>query len=570
MSTGTFRVHSQFQWVSSMVRTDVGYVYVPIYVAHAIQKGNRKTRPGNRSDDGPSGGAWGNEGSVSSGDRRGSSSGGFQQAGAPANRRAARSKFVPEPTDEFELYDKKHRIEAGEFFEHTVGDKRDGDTRIEGGNGEDLPRAEDFGDGRQGCHYPHALMKNAEKLGLFKPTAIQKVVMPFIMCKRADLMAHAETGSGKMEAFLMPIIDAIQRLKDRQAMRDAAGKRTRPPPLNRDAPYAIVLAVTRELTDQIKDRARALVHDLDVKVAFSFGALEMNESRRILDQGCDILVTSLGRLIDIAERQWIQLHNVMFFVLDEADRLLRTDNPANLARLIAFKRALPREHRTLMFSATYDDVVRDLAARDYLKPGYFFVSVGQLNHIAPTIRQEVVLVDGGHAGKTAKLLELLEEWALPLGIGSSVYASPAVSRKRVEKTLVFVKHKRHTEVLSAHLCNKGYASININADRTMEQRKDARTKFQTGVYDVMVASDLMARGMNYPEVEHVVLFDLFGPEDQYVHRVGRTGRVGNKGHSVAFFSPNQDEDRRWAPALYRFLEQNGSLIPRFLLDYTDV
>ena len=326
------------------------------------------------------------------------------------------------------------------------------------------------------------------------------------------LVGCLQTGSGKTAGFLFPILSASF----------AVGPR--PPPAETHPSYArsrkaypttLILAPTRELVSQIHDEARKFSYRSWVRPAVAYGGADINQQLRQIERGCDLLSATPGRLVDLIERGRISLANIQYLVLDEADRMLDMGFEPQIRRIVQGE-DMPgiRERQTLMFSATFPRDIQMLA-KDFLKD-YVFLSVGRVGSTSENITQKIEYVEDND--KRSVLLDIL------------------ASQEPGGLTLVFVETKRMADMLSDFLIGNNLPATSIHGDRTQREREMALQSFRTGRTPIMVATAVAARGLDIPNVTHVVNYDLPSDIDDYVHRIGRTGRAGNTGVSTAFFN----------------------------------
>ncbi|CUA70689.1 ATP-dependent RNA helicase [Rhizoctonia solani] len=354
------------------------------------------------------------------------------------------------------------------------------------------------------------LLENIQYSRYTTPTPVQKYSIPIVAAGR-DLMACAQTGSGKTAGFLFPILSASF----------AAGPR--PPPVDpnpgygrrRAYPTALILAPTRELVSQIHDEARKFAYRSWVRPAVVYGGADINQQLRQIERGCDLLSATPGRLVDLIERGRISLANVQYLVLDEADRMLDMGFEPQIRRIVQGE-DMPgvMDRQTLMFSATFPRDIQ-LLAKDFLKE-YIFLSVGRVGSTSENITQKIEYVED--QDKRSVLLDILH------------------SEPQGGLTLVFVETKRMADMLSEYLMTNRFQATSIHGDRTQRERELALSTFRSGRTPIMVATAVAARGLDIPNVTHVVNYDLPSDIDDYVHRIGRTGRAGNVGTSTAFFN----------------------------------
>jgi ATP-dependent RNA helicase DDX3X len=280
-------------------------------------------------------------------------------------------------------------------------------------------------------------------------------------------------------------------------------------------PTTLILAPTRELVSQIHDEARKFSYRSWVRTAVVYGGADINQQLRQIERGCDLLSATPGRLVDLIERGRISLSNVQYLVLDEADRMLDMGFEPQIRRIVEGE-DMPgtRDRQTLMFSATFPRDIQ-LLAKDFLKD-YVFLSVGRVGSTSENITQKIEYVEDND--KRSVLLDILS------------------SQEKGGLTLVFVETKRMADMLSDFLMGHDLPTTSIHGDRTQREREMALHTFRTGRTPIMVATAVAARGLDIPNVTHVVNYDLPSDIDDYVHRIGRTGRAGNTGVSTAFFN----------------------------------
>ncbi|KAI4878842.1 hypothetical protein NFI96_033551, partial [Prochilodus magdalenae] len=351
------------------------------------------------------------------------------------------------------------------------------------------------------------LSKNVAKSGYVKPTPVQKHGIPIISAGR-DLMACAQTGSGKTAAFLLPILQAL--------MSDgvAASKFSEV-----QEPEAIIVAPTRELINQIYLEARKFAYGTCVRPVVVYGGISTGYTIREVLRGCNVLCGTPGRLLDIIGRGKVGLSKLRYLVLDEADRMLDMGFEPDMRKLVSSPGMPSKEDRqTLMFSATYPEDIQRLAA-DFLRADYLFLAVGVVGGACSDVEQQIIQVD--QYSKREQLLELLKATG-------------------TERTMVFVETKRSADFIATFLCQEKVPTTSIHGDREQREREKALCDFRSGQCPVLVATSVAARGLDIEHVQHVVNFDMPSNIDEYVHRIGRTGRCGNTGKAVSFFNPESD------------------------------
>ncbi|NWW96556.1 DDX4 helicase, partial [Rhynochetos jubatus] len=357
------------------------------------------------------------------------------------------------------------------------------------------------------AHLCETLNMNIAKAGYSKLTPVQKYSIPIIMAGR-DLMACAQTGSGKTAAFLVPVVA--------QMMRDGI---TASSFKEQQEPECIIVGPTRELVNQIFLEARKFVYGTCIRPVVIYGGTQTGYSIRQVMQGCNILCATPGRLLDIIGKEKIGLQNVKYLVLDEADRMLDMGFGLDMKKLVSYPGMPPKDKRqTLMFSATFPEEVQRLAA-EFLKTDFLFVVVGHVGGACSDVQQNILLIS--QYSKRDKLIEILQS------IGH-------------ELTMVFVDKKKKADYIAAFLCQEKIPATSIHGDREQREREIALQDFRCGRCPVLVATAVAARGLDIEKVQHVINFDLPSTIEEYVHRIGRTGRCGNTGKAVSFFDNHTD------------------------------
>ncbi len=341
------------------------------------------------------------------------------------------------------------------------------------------------------------LVKNAALKGLTTPTPIQAQGIPHIVAGR-DLLGLAQTGTGKTAAFGLPIINRLLKLGTRPAPKSCR---------------ALILAPTRELATQITDNLTAFAAGTPIKVYRVVGGASLNAQADRLAKGVDILVATPGRLIDLLDRRALTLNEVLCLVLDEADQML---DIGFIHALRQIAKLLPRRRQTLLFSATMPKLMEELAASYLTDP--VRVQVSPPGKAAEKIEQGVHFV---RQGDKAKLL------------------ADYLAKHPGELALVFNRTKHGSDKLTKLLDSWGFSVGAIHGNKSQGQRERILQSFRQGEVQVLVATDVAARGIDIPEVRHVYNYDLPNVADNYVHRIGRTARAGRDGRAVAFCSPDE-------------------------------
>jgi len=336
------------------------------------------------------------------------------------------------------------------------------------------------------------VLKAVRDAGYTTPTPIQAQAIPLVL-KGRDVMGLAQTGTGKTAAFTLPIVD---RLLD-------GPKRTR----------ALVLTPTRELCVQVEESVQKYARHSELTVVSVYGGVPLDPQQRKLRDGVDIVVATPGRLIDHLERQNVVFDDLEVLVLDEADRMLDMGFAPQINRIVA---DVPKYRQTLLFSATMPPEVEALARKYLRKP--VVVQVGRRSQAASTVTHAVYPVPRDR--KSALLANLLRETAL-------------------DSVLVFTRTKHGADRVVRHLEREGIEATAMHADKTQPQRTKALEDFKSGKVRVLVATDIAQRGLDISDITHVVNYDVPQQAEDYVHRIGRTGRAQKEGDAFTFMSPDE-------------------------------
>ena len=339
------------------------------------------------------------------------------------------------------------------------------------------------------------LLKGVEALGFTNPTPVQEQAIPVVLQGR-DVVASAQTGTGKTAAFTLPTLQLIG-----AAQGDCKG------------PRALVITPTRELAQQIDKVAGAVCQATGQRVVTVIGGERYDRQLKQLNAGCDMLVATPGRLIDLMENNGLSLSGVQVLVLDEADRMLDMGFWPSVRKIVA---RLPRTRQTLLFSATIS---------------------GDIQQSMPTMLREPVLVEISRSGQTA---DTVEQRLVPVVQGQKVsLLTHLISTEYPKRVLVFCRTKQRVDSVAAALERAGLKVGVMHADRAQKQREHALEGFRSGKLEALVATDVMSRGIDVSDIDWVVNFDVpLDPED-YVHRIGRTGRAGETGVAFTFLAPDE-------------------------------
>ncbi len=336
------------------------------------------------------------------------------------------------------------------------------------------------------------ILRAVSDKGYTTPTPIQLQAIPLILEGR-DLMGGAQTGTGKTAGFTLPL---LQKLMD-----------TAKPHKGRRPLRCLILTPTRELAAQVHESVQTYGRNLPLKSMVVFGGVSINPQKMKLIKGVDILVATPGRLLDHVSQRSADLSNIDILVLDEADRMLDMGFIHDIKKVLAL---LPKEKQTLLFSATFSNDIKKLANNLLNNPA--LIEVAQINTTAERIKQVVHHVD---KGRKRELLSFL--------IGSNDW----------KQVLVFTRTKHGANRLAEQLGKDGIRSAAIHGNKSQGARTRALADFKSGKVRVLVATDIAARGIDIDQLPHVVNFELPNVAEDYVHRIGRTGRAGNEGEAMS-------------------------------------
>jgi len=351
--------------------------------------------------------------------------------------------------------------------------------------------------------------------GYTDPTPIQLRAIPLILAGR-DVIGSAQTGTGKTAAFALPL---ITRLGTHGKLR------------------ALVLEPTRELAAQVETALRDYARFTNLRTAVVFGGTGYGRQDQSLRQGVDILVATPGRLLDQMHRRMVRLDQTEILVLDEADRMLDMGFLPDVRKIIE---RCPRNRQTLLFSATIPPEIEQLCRWALRNPES--IEIGQRRSPAETVSHALYPVDIGQKQ------ELLEE---------------LLRRTEYDQVLIFCRTKNGADRVARKLHQEGHAVAVLHSSRTQRERENALAGFRNGRYEVMVATDIAARGIDVEQISHVINFDVPHHPEDYVHRIGRTGRAQSVGDAFTIMTA---EDLQEVAAIERFI---GQKIPRVKLDAFD-
>jgi ATP-dependent RNA helicase RhlE len=362
----------------------------------------------------------------------------------------------------------------------------------------------------------HALLDGVKAMGYIEPTPIQLRAVPLILAGK-DVIGSAQTGTGKTAAFALPILSQLGR--------------------SQPQPRVLVLEPTRELAAQVETAFRDFARFTDLRVAVVFGGVGYGQQKEALRKGVDVIVATPGRLLDLMQQGACRLDKVQYVVLDEADRMLDMGFLPDVRRIL---QKCPRERHTSLFSATIPPEIETLIQWAMRSPQK--IEIGPRRAPVETVKHVIYPVSDMQ--KTDLLLELL-------------------NRVNYDSVIVFCRTKYGADRV-AHLLKRNNHSVAVlHSNRTQREREQALRGFRDGRYEVLVATDIAARGLDIAEVSHVVNYDVPQHPEDYIHRIGRTGRMEATGDA---FTLMVAEDGRHVQAIERFIAQK---IPRVKLENFD-
>ena len=331
-----------------------------------------------------------------------------------------------------------------------------------------------------------------KRMGFTSPTPVQEKAIPLVLEGR-DIIAAAQTGTGKTAAFVLPVMDNLAHVK------------------GSSGPAMLVVTPTRELAQQIGEVARQVAVSSHHRITTVVGGLSYRPQIDKLKRGCDVLIATPGRLIDLMEQKAVHLGDVQVLVLDEADRMLDMGFLPSVKRIVA---ATPATRQTLLFSATIDKSIQKVTGSMLSNPAT--VEIARKGDVAQTVDQYIIRTP--QSVKPALVKAVLAE-------------------KGAYRVIVFTRTRSRADSTCRRLRKAGYAVEAIHSDRSQNQRRRALDKFASGDVSIITATDVLARGIDVDQVDYVINYDVPEQAEDYVHRIGRTGRAGQRGFAVTFVTP---------------------------------
>lgn len=360
-----------------------------------------------------------------------------------------------------------------------------------------------------------SLLRAVQETGYTQPTPIQTQSIPAILTGK-DIMAAAQTGTGKTAGFTLPLLQIL----------------AEKPQVKSNRCHALVLTPTRELAAQIQESIVTYGKNENLRSAVVFGGVNINPQMKALRRGVDILVATPGRLLDLHQQNAVKFTDIDILILDEADRMLDMGFIRDIRKILAM---LPRKRQNLMFSATFSDDIRKLAKTICVNP--VEIDVAPRNSIVEAISQKLYKMNKEH--KAALLCHLLS--------------------KSNEQTLVFSRTKHGANKLAKQLNKANITAAAIHGNKSQNQRTLALANFKQNKVQVLVATDIAARGIDIDLLAQVINFDLPHVPEDYVHRIGRTGRAGASGVAISLVSPDEQKQLHAIERLIKFSIQQEDI-----------
>ncbi|MGB0206642.1 MAG: DEAD/DEAH box helicase [Candidatus Puniceispirillaceae bacterium] len=342
-----------------------------------------------------------------------------------------------------------------------------------------------------------SLVDAVSALGYETPTPIQKASIPIVLMGR-DILGSAQTGTGKTASFTLPLIDILDSGRAKARM-----------------PRSLILAPTRELAAQVSESFETFSTNHNLSMALLIGGTSFADQEAALDKGVDVLIATPGRLLDHFERGKVLLQDVKILVIDEADRMLDMGFIPDIERIVSY---LPVMRQTLFFSATLSDEIHKIGSKFVMNPK--IVEIDRPSTTANTITQRLVRT------QSRKKREMLRD---------------LLRAEQLQNAVIFCNRKRDISTLLSSLKRHDFSAVALHGDMTQSARLEALDQFKSGEIPILIASDVAARGLDIPLVSHVFNFDIPSNAEDYVHRIGRTGRAGRTGVAITLVATDDDE-----------------------------
>ena len=365
------------------------------------------------------------------------------------------------------------------------------------------------------------LLQAISELGYEAPTPIQAESIPYVLMGR-DILGSAQTGTGKTASFTLPMIDILANGRAKARM-----------------PRSLILAPTRELAAQVAENFEKFATHHKLSMALLIGGVSFGDQEAALDKGVDVLIATPGRLLDHFERGKVLLQDVKILVIDEADRMLDMGFIPDVERIVS---TLSKMRQTLFFSATLSDEIKTIGAKFVMNPKV--ISVAPPAATASTITAKLIWT---HFKKKREVLRRL------------------LQSEDINNAVIFCNRKRDISTLLSSLKRHNFKAVALHGDMTQSARLAALEEFKNGESPLLIASDVAARGLDIPSVSHVFNFDVPSNAEDYVHRIGRTGRAGREGKAFTLAVPN-DDDKKLVKAVEELIGAPIALMENAITD----
>ena len=394
------------------------------------------------------------------------------------------------------------------------------------------------------------IQSNLKKLHYDLMTPIQQIIIPYILLKK-DCLGCAQTGSGKTIAFLIPLINLM--LKEGPPKDDNKYLKTNSNyNLSCSYPVMLILVPTRELAEQIFKEARKVCHKTGIIVSRCYGGVKLDNQIRELKQGCDIVIGTPGRIIELIEKRFLYLKLIQYLVIDESDRMLDMGFEHQMNDIV-FNSQMPDKNNRVnyMFSATIPKNVIEISKKFMREECYLISNKNNLDNneynANENVEQKIYYVEDND--KICKLHEIFQ--------------------KIQGNAIIFLETKKSVDNLENFLSKRNYNVLAIHGDKPQIQRQEAIRLFSNGEVPILIATDVASRGLDFPNVSYVFNFDMPKNIEDYIHRIGRTGRVGNKGMAISFYN---EKNKVIAEDLVKEMKKAKQEIPDFLekFDYDNL
>ncbi|MEC9078199.1 MAG: DEAD/DEAH box helicase [Pseudomonadota bacterium] len=369
------------------------------------------------------------------------------------------------------------------------------------------------------------VLRAVTEAGYEQPTPIQEQAIPFILMGR-DLLGCAQTGTGKTASFTLPMIDILASGKAKARM-----------------PRSLIITPTRELAIQIGENFEVYGKFHKLSMALLIGGVSFEDQQSKLDRGVDVLIATPGRLLDHFERGGLLLNDIKILVIDEADRMMDMGFIPDVEKIVSL---LTPIRMTLFFSATMPPQIRKLADKFLINPKE--ITVSPTTTTAETVSQFLAKVENKPWVKREALRRMIQH-------------------ENIDNAIIFCNRKKDVDVLTNSLKNHKFRAVALHGDMSQPARLETLEKFKSEEANLLIASDVAARGLDIPEVSHVFNFDVPNHAEDYVHRIGRTGRAGRKGKALTIATT---DDHKVLTAVYEFIGKKIEDIPTKDLDLTDL